>query len=39
VTESVLRVEDLQAHFFTPEGVVKAVNGVSLNGLVTLSAE
>jgi len=31
VTESVLRVQDLQAHFFTPEGVVKAVNGVSLD--------
>lgn len=29
MTEAVLRVEDLQAHFFTPEGVIKAVNGVS----------
>lgn len=29
MTEPVLRVEDLQAHFFAPEGVVKAVNGVS----------
>jgi len=30
VSDAVLRVEGLQAHFFTPEGVVKAVNGVSL---------
>ena len=30
MTEPVLRVEDLQAHFFTPEGVIRAVNGVSL---------
>ncbi len=30
MTEAVLRVEDLQSYFFTPEGVVKAVNGVSL---------
>ena len=29
MTEPVLRVEDLQAHFFAPEGVIKAVNGVS----------
>lgn len=27
--EPVLRVEDLRSYFFTPEGVVKAVNGVS----------
>jgi oligopeptide/dipeptide ABC transporter ATP-binding protein len=30
VSEPVLQVEDLQAHFFTTEGVIKAVNGVSL---------
>jgi len=30
VSDAVLRVEGLQAHFFTPEGVVKAVSGVSL---------
>jgi ABC-type dipeptide/oligopeptide/nickel transport system ATPase component len=29
VTEPVLRLEDLRAYFFTPEGVIKAVNGVS----------
>ncbi len=29
MTEAVLRVEDLRSYFFTPEGVVKAVNGVS----------
>ena len=27
--EALLRIEDLHAHFFTPEGVAKAVNGVS----------
>jgi ABC-type glutathione transport system ATPase component len=31
VSNAVLRVEGLTAHFFTPEGVVKAVNGVSFD--------
>ncbi|NED94268.1 ABC transporter ATP-binding protein [Phytoactinopolyspora alkaliphila] len=29
--EPLLRIEGLQTHFFTPEGVVKAVDGVSLS--------
>ncbi len=29
--DSLLRIENLQTHFFTPEGVVKAVDGVSLD--------
>jgi oligopeptide/dipeptide ABC transporter ATP-binding protein len=28
--DKMLRIEDLRTHFFTPEGVVKAVDGVSL---------
>jgi len=31
VSDAVLHVEELRAHFFTPEGVVKAVNGVSFD--------
>jgi oligopeptide/dipeptide ABC transporter ATP-binding protein len=31
MTDNLLAIRDLQTHFFTPEGVVKAVDGVSFN--------
>ena len=31
MTEDLIQINDLQTHFFTPEGVVKAVDGVSFS--------